>query len=240
LFLRRRGYVGLTLAESERRRSTGSPPRRCVVVTFDDGFSSTLHAKEILDRVGFPATVFVVTSFVESGEPLCWPGIEKWLDAGFGDELRPLSWDDLEALREHGWEVGSHTVSHPLLTSLDDRELARELERSRESVARRLGSCETVAYPYGRADERVAAAAGNVGYRAGCTLTGAHLVDEPYRRPRVGLTSADRGLRLRAQVSPAGLRVRRSPLARLARRVHFGRGWLPAGPSSHDAGQERG
>ncbi len=86
-------------------------------------------------------------------------------------------------LAENGWEVGSHTLSHPLLPNLSSAELARELELSRAWIAERLDRCETIAYPYGRADERVVAAAEKAGYLSACILTGAHLVDEPYRRP---------------------------------------------------------
>ncbi|HWB57325.1 MAG TPA: polysaccharide deacetylase family protein [Gaiellaceae bacterium] len=221
----------MTLSESERRRADGSLPPRCVVVTFDDGFHSALRATEVLDRLGYPATVFVVTSFADSGEPLCWPGIEQWRHSHLADEVRPLRWNDLEKLRDAGWEIGSHTVTHALLTGLDGDRLARELRLSREAIARRFGSCETVAYPYGRADDRVAAAARSIGYSAGCTLTGAHVIDEPYRRPRVGLSGADRGLRMRAQLSPVGPRLRRSWLARVAGPMHRSRRWLPTSPS---------
>jgi peptidoglycan/xylan/chitin deacetylase (PgdA/CDA1 family) len=225
--LRRRGYEGLTFAESERRRSAGTLPERCIVVTFDDGFASILRAKGILDQLGFPATVFVVTSFVDSGDLLRWPGMEPWHDRGYAEELRPLAWTDLEALADDGWEIGSHTVSHPLLPTLSDADLVGELESSRESIARRLGRCETIAYPYGRADERVAAAVRGAGYLAGCTVTGAHGVDEPYRRPRLWLSAADRGPRLWLQLSPLSGRLRRSMLAHSIRRLRPRRDWLP-------------
>ena len=65
-YLVRRGYVGLTFGEAERRRQDEVLPRRSVVVTFDDGFASVLRAKPILDAAGFPATVFAVTRFVEA------------------------------------------------------------------------------------------------------------------------------------------------------------------------------
>jgi peptidoglycan/xylan/chitin deacetylase (PgdA/CDA1 family) len=225
--LRRRGYVGLTAAEAERRRQGGTLPRRAVVVTFDDGFRSALRAKPVLDEVGFPATVFAVTSFVESGEPLRWPGLEQ--------SEKSLGWSELELLREAGWEVGSHTVTHPLLPDLDDAELERELVDSRATIRQRLGSCETLAYPYGRADERTTAAATRAGYRAAFTLGRAHRPDEPLRRPRLGLRGVDQGLRLSLRLSTGAALARRSRAVAAASGLRRGAlprpGWLPAPPS---------
>lgn len=214
--LARRGYEGLTLAECERRRTAGTLGRRSVVVTFDDGYLSTLRAAPILERLGFPGTVFAVSRFVESGEPLAWPGIDSWARGPHAGELAPLRWSDLASLQEAGWEVGSHTITHPVLPSLDDAELARQLDDSRTAIAARLGSCETVAYPYGLADDRVAHAARQAGYLAGVTLTAAHRRDEPFLRPRVGLYAADGGLRLRAKLSPTVRVARRTAVAAVA------------------------
>jgi peptidoglycan/xylan/chitin deacetylase (PgdA/CDA1 family) len=111
-FFRRQGYVGLTFAEAERRRISGKLRRRSLVVTFDDGFASILRALPILEQFHFPATVFVVTRYIESQQPLGWPGLERWLMTDQAGEMRPLGWGDLGALLERGWEVGSHTVNH--------------------------------------------------------------------------------------------------------------------------------
>lgn len=211
--LRRRGYIGLTFAEWARRRLAGTLPRRSVAVTFDDGYASTLKAKPILEALSFPATVFAVVRFVDSGEPLHWPGIEEWRSSEHADELRPLNWDQLTELASAGWEVGSHTLSHPRLPALSHDALDAELRASRTAIASRVGACETIAYPYGVADERVARAARAAGYLAGCTLTAFHAVDDAYRRVRVGLYSNDIGLRLRVKLSVAGLTLRRSQWA---------------------------
>jgi peptidoglycan/xylan/chitin deacetylase (PgdA/CDA1 family) len=212
--LRRRGYVGLTFAESERARLAGRLPRRTAVVTFDDGFASTSRARAALEEAGFPGTVFVVTDFVESGDALSF--IPNGSGPEAADELKPLGWSELAELRELGWEVGSHTVTHPRLPDIGAAELQRELELSREAIERRLGSCETLAYPYGAADERVAAAAAEAGYLAACTLTGAHRIDERFRRSRVGIYRQDAGLRTRVKLSTVGQALRRTRLAELA------------------------
>jgi peptidoglycan/xylan/chitin deacetylase (PgdA/CDA1 family) len=232
-YMRRRGYEGLTFAEAERRRTQGTLPPRTVVFSFDDGYASTLRAAATLARHGYPGTVFVVARFAESGEPLSWEGIEHELHRG-GPELSPLGWDALAELAAQGWEIGSHTVNHRLLTGLDETALEHELGESRRLIGERLGSCETIAYPYGQADGRVAAAAARAGYAAACTLTGAHIADGSHLRPRVNMTGADVGARLRMKVSPAGVGLRRSSAARTVRRLRRRRSWLPAAPDAGD------
>ena len=220
--LARRGFVGLTLADAERRRQKGCLPDRCVVVTFDDGYESTAQAKPILDEFGYPATVFAVTSFPSSGRLLSWRGVEQFTTGANAAEMTPLSWDRLGMLQQAGWEIGSHTVTHADLTVVGDEQLAEELALSREAVMSRLGSCETIAYPYGRADGRVASAARRAGYLAGVKLKAAPWYDEPLLRPRLGLYRKDVGLRLWTKLSPAFTSLRRSPLARGGARL--GRG----------------
>jgi peptidoglycan/xylan/chitin deacetylase (PgdA/CDA1 family) len=218
--LKSRGYQGLTFSEWEIRLDAGELPPRAVVVSFDDGYASTLNAVPILKETGYPGTVFPVVSFIESGEPLSWPGISHWRGTEHERRLTPLAWGQLEELREAGWEIGSHTLSHPNLIRCDDASLREELERSRKTIAARLGKCETIAYPYGSADERVAAAAALAGYRAGCTLSRFHRVNEPLRRPRIALFAEDSGMRLRLKVSRFASAVRGSRL--IARMVDDG------------------
>jgi peptidoglycan/xylan/chitin deacetylase (PgdA/CDA1 family) len=221
--LRDRGYLGLTLSEAESRRTAGTLPERAVVFTFDDGYVSTRRAARILAHHGYPGTVFVVTGFVGGDRPMSWFGV----DTEPPERMCSLGWDELAELREAGWEVGSHTVTHPLLTSLDESTLERELTTSRAEIEARLGDCISLAYPYGAADARVADAAHRAGYAVACTLTGAETADEPLRRPRLGLSAGDHGVRLRLKTSGSGLRLRRSPVARLVRRARGRRAWMP-------------
>jgi peptidoglycan/xylan/chitin deacetylase (PgdA/CDA1 family) len=217
--LHRRRYVGLTFAEAERRRQDGSLPRRTVVVTFDDGYRSTLRAVPVLERFGFPGTVFVVSGWVGSAEPMRWHGVDEWAEGAYRHELVSLTWDELAGLRARGWEVGSHTVTHPALLDLSDAALATELETSRAAISERLGACETIAYPYGKADRRVADAARAAGYVAACTLTTVHDVDEPFLRPRAGIYPTDTGWRARVKLSSAFAAARRSRLGPLLGRL---------------------
>jgi peptidoglycan/xylan/chitin deacetylase (PgdA/CDA1 family) len=216
-----RGYRGATFFEAV----TDPPAEKTVAVTFDDGFRSVATlAFPILRHYGLPATVFVATDHVGTGEPMRWPGIDPWLGGEHEAELLPLDWPELERLVDAGWEVGSHTRSHPRLTRIDDARLADELRGSREVCERALSlPCRTLAYPYGDHDARVVAAARAAGYEAACTLPEEFRGDDVHRTPRVGVYHADDDAVFRLKVSPWTRRARRSAMwpaaSRAARRA---------------------
>jgi peptidoglycan/xylan/chitin deacetylase (PgdA/CDA1 family) len=163
-----RGYTATTFTEAVTAPQEG----RCLAVTFDDGFRSVhAHALPVLRALGVPATLFVPTAYMGTGQLMAWSGIDQWVDTEWEPELMPCSWEELRELRDAGWEIGSHTVSHPYLTQLTDADLAAELEVSRATLRDRLGGdCTSVAYPYGDVDDRVAEAAGRAGYWAAAAL----------------------------------------------------------------------
>ncbi len=204
--LKRAGYRGVTFTEAVQRRARGKQ----VAMTFDDAFGSVLQlAKPILDDAGFPATVYAVTDFAAHGTPLQWDGVEHWTDGPHAAELASLDWDNLRALRDAGWEVGSHTVTHPRLTRVSDEMLERELGVSRDVVAAEMGEpCASIAYPYGDVDARVVAAAGRAGYATGAALPARWGQIGALEWPRVGVYRPDDLLRFRLKTSRATRRTR--------------------------------
>jgi peptidoglycan/xylan/chitin deacetylase (PgdA/CDA1 family) len=209
--LARRGYRGATF----ERVADGSTDGRVVAVTFDDAYLSVLElAKPILDAVGFPGTVFVPTDYPGRPErPMAWDGIDQWVGGPHEPDLRPMSWDQIRGLADAGWEIGSHTCSHPRLTTLPDAELARELAESRAALEERLGrACTTLAYPYGDHDPRVVDAAGAAGYAAAGTLPGRLARPRALAWPRVGIYHVDDERRFRLKVSTPMRLLRRLPV----------------------------
>jgi peptidoglycan/xylan/chitin deacetylase (PgdA/CDA1 family) len=89
------------------------------------------------------------------------------------DTERMMSWDDVKRISGDGLiEIGSHTVSHPNLTLLDNDTLDRELRQSMHAVKSATGQKDILlAYPNGQYDRRVAAAAAGVRYLAAFTMT---------------------------------------------------------------------
>jgi peptidoglycan/xylan/chitin deacetylase (PgdA/CDA1 family) len=201
-----RGYRGATFTEA----ALEPPHERTLAVTFDDAFSSVLDlGLPILRRLGLPATVFAVSDFAADGSRLRWDGIDHWADGPHAEELEGLSWDGLGNLIEHGWEIGSHTVSHPRLTSLGAAELAEEMARSRDACHAGTGrACDSIAYPYGDLDETVVAAAGKAGYRAGAALPARVHRARPLEWPRIGVYNRDDLGRFRLKLSRLGRAAR--------------------------------
>jgi peptidoglycan/xylan/chitin deacetylase (PgdA/CDA1 family) len=206
--LKRAGYRGATFEDAVRARSG-----KVVAVTFDDAYLSVLQlARPLLDSVGFPATVYAPTAYLDTPEqPLKWNGIERWHDGPHERELLPMSWDQLRELADAGWEIGSHTRTHPHLTELDDETLRAELVESKATAEDRMGRpCTTIAYPYGDYDERVVAAAGAAGYAAAGTLPARLHSERPLAWPRVGIYHDDDERRFRLKVSRVMRRLRGS------------------------------
>jgi peptidoglycan/xylan/chitin deacetylase (PgdA/CDA1 family) len=121
-----------------------------VAITFDDGFGNFAdHAIPILERLSLPATVFVVSGY--SGKRNNWPT----QPSGY-PELPLMSWSVLRDLPP-AILLGAHSITHPDLRALDDRELLHEVRDSRLEIEQKTGrAVSTFAYPYGAVDFRTA------------------------------------------------------------------------------------
>lgn len=205
-WLVRRGYRGVTFSEA----MMGPASCPTVAITFDDAFSSVRErAAPLMASVGLPGTVFVVTDFADSDRPLAWEGIDHWVGGDHETELRGMSWPELKRLEQDGWEIGSHTLTHPRLTTLSDDALARELRESRTACEQALGHAVTsIAYPYGDVDARVVRATAAAGYTAGAGLPMLLAPRTPLDWPRIGIYRADSLTRFRVKASPLARRIR--------------------------------
>jgi peptidoglycan/xylan/chitin deacetylase (PgdA/CDA1 family) len=167
-FLLRRGYRPLTLSDALDAKR----PRRAMVVTFDDAYRSILErGLPVLARLGMPATVFVPTDAASSGARMEWSELARWVGTEHERELRCMSWGQLRRLSAHGWEVGSHTCSHPRLTEIDRERATTELRLSRAVCEEELQRpCTSLAYPFGSYDAAVMDLAADAGYTAAVAL----------------------------------------------------------------------
>lgn len=88
----------------------------------------------------------------------------------FSDYL-PMSPEQVHDLNSRGHEIGSHTVSHPILPQLSDDSITAELRESAEHLRAWTGSPVTgFCYPNGNYDRRVEQAVVSAGYGYACTV----------------------------------------------------------------------
>jgi peptidoglycan/xylan/chitin deacetylase (PgdA/CDA1 family) len=127
---------------------TGSLPAKPVIITFDDGYQGVyLNAYPALKARGMTATFFIITDFVaetEAGRP-----DHSWL----GQPL--MIWPEIAQMHADGFEIGSHTKSHPInlitMYASDPAQGEEELKGSKQAIDDHLGAGKTrfLAYPHG-------------------------------------------------------------------------------------------
>ena len=210
--LQRRGFHTAGLDALGALASGGRPRARQVFLTFDDGFRDNFtHAFPLMREYGATGLIFLLPPAVDAGSPLVWPEIQERRDR-HPDVFKSLDWAMVEAMAEHGIEFGSHTLAHHSLPSLDDEALRQELLDSRRRIAARLGRCDSLAYPFGHWDARVAAAAAAAGYRWAFTMpSAAQREAAPLSIPRIAIDGRDDDRRFALKLTPAGRRVLLSP-----------------------------
>src|ERR1035437_4541928 len=110
--------------------------------TFDDGFISQYnYVKPILDSFGFRGTFFIISGSMTDDMPGIW---------------RYGTWNQFRSMSLEGHEIGSHTVKHKDLTTLENGDTATtgtllyELYQSKKTIEQKISNqkCITIAYPF--------------------------------------------------------------------------------------------
>ncbi len=124
----------------------GADSERAAVVTtsWDDGHPLDVRLGGLLSSYGISGTFYV---------PLSIPGLPR------------MPKEQMDTIREMGMEIGSHTLTHPTLTSLNGREILHELRGSKESLEDMLGApVRSLCYPKGKFNRTVRLLAIEAGY----------------------------------------------------------------------------
>jgi len=103
---------------------------------------------------------------------LAWVGEieQRWGERAIPAWDGMMSWEQLRELAGAGHEVGSHSMTHPILPLCSDEELVREIEGSRDALTQRMSTPpETFCYPNGDHDARSVERVHRAGYRWGVT-----------------------------------------------------------------------
>jgi peptidoglycan/xylan/chitin deacetylase (PgdA/CDA1 family) len=135
------GWLGLNVSEALRY-----PSKPSICVTFDDGCETDLiAAAPVLREFDFNATFYLTAGFL---------GTPGYLNAG---QVR-----DLDA---QGFQIGCHSMTHPYLCDLPERELKREVADAKLQIEAIVGhTIEHFSCPGGRYDERTLLMARQAGF----------------------------------------------------------------------------
>jgi len=128
--LKKKGYSFFRFKEINKKN------KKSVSLTFDDGYSSNYQASKILDKFDIKGTFFIKTS--------------KIGNKGY------LSKEQIKEINNNKHEIGSHTVNHLNLTTLNDKKLKKELIESKKTLERLTKSrIESISIPGGVYNKKI-------------------------------------------------------------------------------------
>jgi peptidoglycan/xylan/chitin deacetylase (PgdA/CDA1 family) len=164
-YLRQNDYQVLSLSEVVQHLLSCTPfPPKSLAITLDDGFRDNYdQAFSILEQNEFTATIFLVTSYIDTDR---LPTLTRT------DYVpTPLTWDQVKEMYEHGIEFGSHTLTHPMLSQVPLDQVRREVAESKRVIEDRLGTeVRFFCYPRGDFSAAVQQVVQEEGYQAACTI----------------------------------------------------------------------
>lgn len=169
-YLADNGYHPLTMAEfSAIMEGQAAAPDKPVLLTFDDGYvDNHSTVMPLLSKLGFPATLF--------------------MSPGVMDDKRFINWDQAADLRDNGWDIHPHGMTHPYLTKLTAEEQAYEIMEARKQIEEKLGvTADVFCYPYGQYNNATLKILKDNGFRYAFTIDQGKTTPKqhPYKLKRV-------------------------------------------------------
>ncbi|MBI2666920.1 polysaccharide deacetylase family protein, partial [Candidatus Woesearchaeota archaeon] len=149
-WLKENGWKSISLSELKEKiekekfqsPNTKIPAEKLFVLTFDDGRKGVFtHALPLLRELGFSATLFVVPHWINNPQEITVE--EKYSPF--------LNWEEVKELSCQGFEIGSHSFSHPDLTQLSTHQITPELDSAEQEILEKLQrKVQHFCYPYGK------------------------------------------------------------------------------------------
>lgn len=151
-WLEEHGYGTITVSRlAEVIRNGGDLPLHPVVITFDDGNGDLYtEAFPIMQAHGMVGVAYLVNSTLDLAEIVTSAQVKELIDSG--------------------WEIGSHSATHPELTGVHDQ-LETEIAHSRRDLQERFQvPVNSFSYPFGVFDDTVYQAVLDSGYTSAVWL----------------------------------------------------------------------
>ncbi|MBS0617630.1 MAG: polysaccharide deacetylase family protein [Spirochaetes bacterium] len=107
--------------------------KRPIVITFDDGNNDFVnYAQKILDAHGYKGVLFIYPTYI------------------MARKQRSMTWAEIQAVRKAGHAIESHTMWHPMLSTMSDAEQRAQFADSKKILDAKGGAqVRHLAYPFG-------------------------------------------------------------------------------------------
>jgi len=142
--IRSSGFKVVSMQEAVATLKSSADLGQYLALTFDDFFADTVeNAVPLLKEFKFPASFYVATNFIGSSQKFPW--LEKGQDYPLAGTRKMV-----EEIAGLGFELGSHSCSHPVLSRLPPEQVREELTRSRKVLEDIIGRAVNLfSYPFG-------------------------------------------------------------------------------------------
>nr|WP_255551226.1 polysaccharide deacetylase family protein [Sporosarcina sp. E16_8] len=156
-------------------------PEKSFMITIDDGFVSVYNAAyPILKELGMKATLFVITSHIESGERFgvqmaSWGQLKEMSDSGYveiGNHTHDFHWRGNNNQKGYEAMITNSTQDGEEITS-KQREymIIMDLKIAHELILKNVGTAPIAfSYPYGAHDKVAERAVKKAGYTVNHTI----------------------------------------------------------------------
>ncbi|MDB9812449.1 polysaccharide deacetylase family protein [Candidatus Pelagibacter sp.] len=144
LFIRALGYKSVNLCDIRKNNH-----KKVFVITFDDGYQNLIKfVLPFLKKNNFKATCFIVSNSI--GKFNYWDKHKVKYK-----KKKIMNIKEIKSWLAAGLEIGSHTLNHYNLTSLNDTDKLLEITKPIELFKKKLGiNVKTFSYPFGKYDNK--------------------------------------------------------------------------------------
>ena len=180
--LKKNGYTTITNRQMELyQKGYIMLPEKSFMITIDDGFESVYKiAYPILKELGMKATLFVITSYIESGERFgvqmaSWEQLKEMSDSSYveiGNHTHDFHWRGNNNQKGYEAMITNSTQDGEKITTKQRGDMIiKDLKIAHELILENVGIAPTAfSYPYGAYDKVAVTAVKKAGYTINHTI----------------------------------------------------------------------
>lgn len=134
-------------------------PQNPIIITFDDSYQSVYdYAFPIMVKYNYRGVLFVISNFI--GKKSSWEAYQ------IQKKYNHASVSQLKEMQMSGFEIASHSESHPYLPALSKTDAFKEVDESKKKLEDIFDeNIYTFCYPYGRYSTKVIDQVAKAGYK---------------------------------------------------------------------------